>query len=183
MLKKGIFITITIALTLGLSISFQNLLAAWQAPSENPPAGNLAELLHTGTDPQSKDGPLVVHNTDSGAPIGLRIVNGSITVDSGILNTVEGNDYLEIRASDDSFRFFSNNNNVFAITSWGGVGIGKEPIEALDVVGNAIISNGLIVETGKTQTRGGLIIEVCEDGVDCPNDIGTPDIGQIWLVN
>jgi len=43
-LKFAISIIITIILTLGLSISLQSLLAAWTAPSSNPPLNNIVDL-------------------------------------------------------------------------------------------------------------------------------------------
>jgi len=51
-------IIISIILTLGLSISLQNLLAAWLAPTGNPPSNNIARPIHKGTESQVKDGSL-----------------------------------------------------------------------------------------------------------------------------
>jgi len=43
-------------------------------------------------------------------------------------------------------------------------------------------TNKLEVANGPIKATGGLIIETCTDGGDCPNDVGTPAVGQIWLI-
>jgi len=44
--KTITYLVISIILTLGLSISFQSLLAAWQAPSQSPPNGNVSAPIY-----------------------------------------------------------------------------------------------------------------------------------------
>jgi len=51
---------ITIVLTLGLSISFQSLLADWAAPTSAPPDDNLGQPIDTSASTQTKDGDLGV---------------------------------------------------------------------------------------------------------------------------
>ena len=49
-----------VILTLGLSISFQSLLAAWTAPTAAPPGNNVGEPLNSGPGWQMKSGDLAV---------------------------------------------------------------------------------------------------------------------------
>lgn len=60
MLKSQFKFIITILLTLGLSISFQSLLAQWVPPSTTPPGNNVAEPINSGSYYQKKGGPLDV---------------------------------------------------------------------------------------------------------------------------
>jgi len=55
---KAAYFIITVFLTLGLSISLQNLLAVWESPTENPPAGDVEAPLNTGLENQAKLGNL-----------------------------------------------------------------------------------------------------------------------------
>lgn len=55
-IKLVFYLTITIILTLGLSISFQALLAAWTPPTASPPLDNTAKPINEGTDGQKKQG-------------------------------------------------------------------------------------------------------------------------------
>ncbi|MFH1427118.1 MAG: hypothetical protein ABIG60_01140, partial [Patescibacteria group bacterium] len=54
------YFLITIFLTLGLSISCQSLLAAWTAPTNNPPDGNVDAPINEGAASQVKAGGLGV---------------------------------------------------------------------------------------------------------------------------
>jgi hypothetical protein len=55
------------------------------------------------------------------------------------------------------------------------VGIGTtEPQAHLDVNGDVIVAGFLTVE-------GGMVIPTCVAG-SCPDDVGTPQRGQIWIV-
>ena len=77
------YLLITIILTLGLSISFQSLLAAWTAPLGNPPTcltgdPGCDEPINKGSLLQSKGGPLLI-NTDNSATTGL-VVYGNVGV-------------------------------------------------------------------------------------------------------
>jgi len=51
---------ITVVLTLGVSISFQSLLADWAAPTVAPPDDNLGQPIDTSLSTQTKDGDLTV---------------------------------------------------------------------------------------------------------------------------
>jgi len=44
-LKFGVIVTFSVILTLGFSISLQSLIAAWTAPSANPPINNIADFV------------------------------------------------------------------------------------------------------------------------------------------
>jgi hypothetical protein len=59
-LKQATYLLITILLTLGFSLSLQSLLAAWTAPTANPPTDNLDHPLTEGTANQTKLGGLTL---------------------------------------------------------------------------------------------------------------------------
>ena len=59
-LKFAGYLTISIILTLGLSISMQSLLAAWTAPTQNPPGGNPDKPIDESAVGQTKLGNLSV---------------------------------------------------------------------------------------------------------------------------
>lgn len=84
-LKLPISIIITIILTLGITLSFQNILADWVAPSANPPAGNLNELFNTSDVPQSKDAGIILNHLGATAN-GLIVEHGNV----GIGTTIPG---------------------------------------------------------------------------------------------
>ncbi len=58
--KQAAYLLVTIFLTLGLSLSLQSLLAAWTAPTANPPTDNLDRPLTEGTTNQTKIGGLTL---------------------------------------------------------------------------------------------------------------------------
>lgn len=72
-LKKGLNLAITIILVLGLSISFQSLLADWQAPTAPPPTNNLY---------------LPVYN--DGGDIDIPVVNKFLTVNDDFAAGLSG---------------------------------------------------------------------------------------------
>lgn len=76
-LKKFFQFIILIILTLGVSISFQSLLAAWVAPTQIPPNANAPAPINEGTGQQLKFGKLVTGGglETTGA---LAVVGGSI---------------------------------------------------------------------------------------------------------
>ena len=45
-IKLTLYLIITIILTLGLSISFQSVLAVWTGPTATPPSSNIAEPIN-----------------------------------------------------------------------------------------------------------------------------------------
>ncbi|MBW2562399.1 MAG: hypothetical protein JRE40_16325, partial [Deltaproteobacteria bacterium] len=73
---------IAIILTLGLSISFQSLLAAWTAPTATPPDGNVGEPINSGPGNQIKTGGLGLGGT-------FAVVGP--TIDIFTVNTVDEN--------------------------------------------------------------------------------------------
>ncbi len=123
MLKTPLKFIITIVLTLGLSMSFQSLLASWTAPTASPPNNNVTEPLNTGGVAQTKLGSLDILEdlavagvngltvlNDVGVGGGLSVgsnvsvsgdlgVSGKIsmasTLDSDPVNTVVTKDYVD----------------------------------------------------------------------------------------
>jgi len=83
-LKKSLLFIIAIILVLGLSISFQSLLAAWTAPAANPPTcatGNAGcdAPLNAGPLIQLKSGALWL-NTNGLSPYGLIVESGNVGI-------------------------------------------------------------------------------------------------------
>lgn len=76
--KTIITVALSVAITLGVSVSLQSLMAAWQSPTAVAPGGNVDEPLNTGSNAQSKtgvftaQGGLVIENrtTAQGSPSG-----------------------------------------------------------------------------------------------------------------
>jgi len=62
MSKKFFFVTIGFVffIAIGLSISFQFLIADWNAPTNNPPQNNIGELINNGDNTQIKQGNLTI---------------------------------------------------------------------------------------------------------------------------
>ncbi|MFA6307013.1 MAG: tail fiber domain-containing protein [Patescibacteria group bacterium] len=82
--KTSFLFIFAVILTLGLSISFQSLLADWTAPVANPPtcaSGNpgCSAPLNAGPLLQTKSGPLWI-NTDGISPLGLIVENGNVGI-------------------------------------------------------------------------------------------------------
>ena len=83
-LKKSLLFIIAIILVLGLSISFQSLLAAWTAPAANPPTCATGDAgcdapLNVGPLIQPKSGALWL-NTNGLSPYGLIVENGNVGI-------------------------------------------------------------------------------------------------------
>ncbi|MFA6106946.1 MAG: tail fiber domain-containing protein [Patescibacteria group bacterium] len=76
--KSIIFSLILIIVVLGLSISFQNLLAAWVSPSVAPPDGNAPKPLNEGSDNQPKNGMLLLNH--DGNTNGLIVEHGNVGI-------------------------------------------------------------------------------------------------------
>ena len=68
--KLAFSLFVTVFLVLGLSMSFQSLLAAWTVPAATPPDGNVPEPINKDSLLQVKGGPLYV-NMDGIASTGL----------------------------------------------------------------------------------------------------------------
>ncbi|MFH1523069.1 MAG: hypothetical protein ABIE43_04615 [Patescibacteria group bacterium] len=71
-------LSISIILTLGLSVSFQSLIAAWAPPSDTPPSGNVGEPVNESPLLNTKSGPLWL-NTLGSVATGL-YVNGNVGI-------------------------------------------------------------------------------------------------------
>jgi len=84
--KNFFLFTAAVILILGLSISFQSLLAAWTAPSVNPPTCASGKLgcdapLNIGPLAQTKLGALrIVNQNYPASPYGLIVENGNIGI-------------------------------------------------------------------------------------------------------
>ena len=83
-LKKSLLFIIAIILVLGLSVSFQSLLAAWTAPAANPPTCATGDAgcdapLNVGPLIQPKSGALWL-NTNGLSPYGLIVENGNVGI-------------------------------------------------------------------------------------------------------
>lgn len=79
--QKRIFILLmTIFLTLGLSISFQSLLAAWTLPSVPPPNGNVSPPINQSNIDQAKLGGLGIGSNFTVS--GTSILSGSVSIGS-----------------------------------------------------------------------------------------------------
>ena len=88
-LKFASFMAVTVFLTLGLSISFSSLLAAWTAPTAAPPAGNTAPLIYNESATPATSALINV-------PLG---VSGNLTVNPGGIITGDGSSITSINAS------------------------------------------------------------------------------------
>ncbi|MFH1745187.1 MAG: tail fiber domain-containing protein [bacterium] len=92
-IKFGLCLSVTVALTLGLSIATQELFAAWNPPTANPPAGNTSLPItiynNLAATQQINSNLTIAGNTglvvSDGAVIGdgLLVNNGNLTVLSG----------------------------------------------------------------------------------------------------
>lgn len=71
---------ILILITLGLSISFQSLLASWTSPTLAPPQGNAPAPINVSSTGQSKDGGLILNHLGSSGSNGLLIENGNVGI-------------------------------------------------------------------------------------------------------
>ena len=93
MLKTQLKFIITIVLVLGLSISLQSLIASWQAPTDNPPDGNIKMPINTGIVEQTKSGSLILGSellvAGTSTMLADLIVGGKITGDGSGINNVE----------------------------------------------------------------------------------------------
>ena len=83
-LKKSLLFIIAIILVLGLSVSFQSLLAAWTAPAANPPTCATGDPgcdapLNAGPLIQPKSGALWL-NTNGLSPYGLIVESGNVGI-------------------------------------------------------------------------------------------------------
>lgn len=85
-LKLATYLAISVFLTLGLSISFQSLLAAWVEPTSDPIAGNVPAPINVGSDLQTKTGTLGLSATNALFITGhiYDSIDNEVTVDSSL---------------------------------------------------------------------------------------------------
>jgi len=145
-MKKNnfLFLFLGIILTFGLTASFDSLLAAWVAPTANPPANNTDIPINVGSDLQAKGGPLWIESSASLAAVeaSLRVMNSG-TIDSFKV--------------EDEF----GDATPFVIDSDGNVGIGvANPQAKLDIAGgissDSLSIRSVFVEKELPMTSGGL---------------------------
>lgn len=174
--KFGTIIIITILLTLGLSISLQSVIAAWQAPTESPPIqSNVYPPLTTGVSSETKLGNLTIAGNvnvlSTMAAYNFTVANNSLLatasimnrlgvgtnnpssrldVDIGNLATTEG---LHIKRSGASSYAYLNIENqtanpIFKVHESGNVGIGVgSPDERLDIAGSILADSAKIANS------------------------------------
>ncbi len=87
MFKTSLKLFLAVTLTLGLSMSFQSLLATWDPPSAPPPTPNVPEPINAGFGSQTKNGYLYLLN-GLGVSGGLAVHNDS----GGVILDLEGHD-------------------------------------------------------------------------------------------
>ena len=140
MLKTQLKFIITIALVLGLSISFQSLIASWQAPTDNPPGDNIDQPINTGDVDQVKLGGLdiggklgvtgdldIVDEADDYGFSGIKVYNSSVTPSGspGILfaRSFDNHPYLGgvgVAGFDNAFSHFSSSGDIILRSGDGG---------------------------------------------------------------
>jgi len=106
-------------------------------------------FINTSAGAQTKQGNLnIMGNVGIGTtdPQGYKLyVAGDILSSTGKFYNVDKDDYIEIRASDESIRFFTQEAEKLTILNSGNVGIGTtSPGEKLDVNGNIDVSGNQI---------------------------------------
>ncbi len=111
-------------------------------------------FLDTSGETQKKDGGLnIMGNVGIGTtdPQGYKLyVAGDILSSTGKFYNVDKNDYIEIRASDESIRFFTQDAEKLTILNSGNVGIGTNVPEAKLHIAGA--GNGIMFPDGTLQT-------------------------------
>ncbi|MDO8668135.1 MAG: hypothetical protein Q7K35_03480, partial [bacterium] len=116
---------LAIFLTIGLTISFQSLLAAWTAPSANPPNNNTDAPLNAGNTVQSKQGSLWINTAGAFDPglwvtgnVGIGVSNPSAKLE--VVGTTKitgtfGNEMLEPNLFAPTFQQNLNGQSVTAL--------------------------------------------------------------------
>jgi len=139
-MKKGktnfqLKLIVSVILTLGLSISFQSLLASWQEPTQNAPGGNIAKPINTSLVFQSKQGGMdIAKDFSIGSDL---IVDGRMAINSAtsssrlkILDNNPGTDLyiqgngvnpeLSLGGSSNYWSIYSDETNTGELRFWRG---------------------------------------------------------------
>ena len=152
---------ISVFLTLGLSISFQSLLAQWVPPTQTPPQGNVSPPINEGIDAQTKNGELIVDNNFTANNVysaldfsadgaTLYVDSNSSRVGIGTINPWGRLHVVDIDSSADAFIVQDNGDvsipNVFYAQQGGKIGIGpgfstNAPDAMLHVLGGVCIDD------------------------------------------
>ncbi|MBA4320793.1 MAG: hypothetical protein C0412_20580 [Flavobacterium sp.] len=127
--RQFIYFCLTVLIALGISISFQSLLAIWTNPTTTPPGGNLFEPINVSSDSQGKLGNLGIGTTTPNKLLHVYKASGdNAEID---IQSVEGiNRHWGIynERSENSLKFWNNDivgeKNALTILSNGSVGIG-----------------------------------------------------------
>jgi|GEM_PF-6374660 hypothetical protein len=149
-LKIFLKFAFVIILTLGVSIALQSLLAAWQAPAQNPPNQNLYEFINAGPATQAKSGSLGVGapspaekmeiRDDTSNAARLRITDLNENPELQLQYGPGANSHWAIYSdrSDFSLKFWGGDANKLVIMPNGNVGLGMggySPNTTLDIIG------------------------------------------------
>jgi len=164
-IKKLTFILIiTIALTLGLSISLQSLLAAWTAPTAIPPNDNTAAPINVSATGQAKQGGLIL-NTSASAN-GLIVQYGNVgigTVSPGAKLDVNGDIYSTIMYDRDNTGYYINpaGTSKFNIINLGGESRSSWPSGAVHQTGLYEATSPGCGQVGMVSTRSTCTTVIC----------------------
>jgi len=150
-IKFSSFLIISILLTLGLSLSFQNLLAQWAPPTQAPPQGNVSAPIYSG-DPGSQQlgGTLhVLGDLSSGADVfWIEVANG-VGIGTSVPDTaldIDGN--MEIEGT------ISNSFGDLVLDDW------------VDILYGLSVNNNLSVVSGTISGNGSGITNIDADNID-----------------
>lgn len=143
MLKSQLKFIITIALVLGLSISFQSLLAQWQAPTAGPPGNNIDKPINTGLGLQEKLGDLKIGG-DFGVGKNFKVLGDlyASTTIKGLgngLNIDAGDFGMEFNINSDGigtddFIFYNNGTQIMKVDPAGNIYSNSSIIPTLNEV-------------------------------------------------
>lgn len=132
-------IMISICLTLGLSLSLQSILAAWNPPTAVPPGNNTNGPIYV----SSSTDQLISQN-------GLNIQNGNLAarVVGGIQMTGGSSGQMQVNTTGSIITtgLVADGNTLYVASTTDRVGIGTiNPAQKLEVAGNALITGNAIV--------------------------------------
>lgn len=155
--KNFFSFSLAVLLTLGLSVSFQSLLAVYQAPAGTPPTcvtGNSGcdQPLNSSFMTGEKSGPLLI-NKDGINPWGLIVEDGKVGIGQGAGNLPTAQLHIKTLESTEGIRVISasnfspfnirnslDNNDIFRVDQNGELRAGRTINK--DASGNVIIQLG-----------------------------------------